>query len=269
MTFEERYYSIGRLDRLSYGDTFIHRLDPRAKVFATGLFLLTVVSFPKYAIAPLIPFLLFPVLLMTVGEIPTWFILRKVLFVSPFALFVGIFNPFLDTRTIAVIAGLPVSAGWLSFGSILVKFLLTTGAALLLVATTSFPGVCHALRRLGFPSLFVSQLLFLYRYLFVLTEEAMRIARARDMRSFGTRGSGTAVFVRLVGILFLRTVDRAERIYCAMLSRGFQGDIPTLTRSRMAGKDLAFMAATAIFLGVFRFYPVTEGIGRLAQGLFR
>jgi cobalt/nickel transport system permease protein len=225
MTFDERYFTIGRLGRLPYGDTFVHRLDPRIKVVATLLFLLTVVSFPPYEVAALIPFFLFPVLLMTLGEIPAWFILRKILFVSPFALLIGIFNPFLDTRTVAVIAGLPISAGWMSFVSILLKFVLTTGAALLLVATTSFPGICHALRRLDFPSLFVSQLLFLYRYLFVLAEEAMRIARARDIRSFGRRGSGVAVFVRLVGVLFLRTVDRAERIYCAMLSRGFQGDL--------------------------------------------
>jgi cobalt/nickel transport system permease protein len=62
-------------------------------------------------------------------------------------------------------------------------------------------------------------------------------------------------------------VDRAERIYDAMLSRGFRGDIPTLTRSRMAAADLVFMAAMILFLGTFRFFPMTEGIGRIAQGL--
>lgn len=266
MTFDERYHAIGRLDRLSYGDTFVHRLDPRVKAAATLLFLVTVISFPPYDVAALLPFFLFPVLLATLGGIPAGFILRKILFVSPFALMIGIFNPLLDTRTAAVVGGLPLSAGWLSFFSLLLKFVLTTGAALLLVATTSFPAICHALRRLGFPSLFVSQLLFLYRYLFVLTEEAMRITRARDMRSFGSRGMGLRVFVRLIGVLFLRTVDRAERIYAAMLSRGFEGDIPTLRRSRLLPRDLAFLTVTAVLLGLFRYYPVTEGIGRLAQG---
>jgi cobalt/nickel transport system permease protein len=267
MTFDEKYFDIGRLDRLAYRDTCVHRLEPRAKVIATMLFLVTVISFPKYEVAALVPFFLFPVLLLTLGGIPARFILRKVLLVSPFALLIGIFNPLLDTRTAVVIVGVPLSAGLLSFFSILLKFALTVSATLLLIATTSFPGVCHAFRRLGFPSLFVSQLLFLYRYLFVLLEEAMRIIRARDMRSFGTRGAGMKVFARLVGILFLRTVDRAERIYDAMLSRGFRGDIPTLKRSRMAAADLAFMAAAAAFLGVFRFFRVTEGIGRVAQGL--
>ena len=95
----------------------------------------------------------------------------------------------------------------------------------------------------------------------------MRIVRARDMRSFGRRGAGMKVFARLIGILFLRTVDRAERIYYAMLSRGFRGDIPSLKRSRLAAADLAFMAATIALLGVFRFFRITEGIGRLAQEL--
>ena len=97
----------------------------------------------------------------------------------------------------------------------------------------------------------------------------MRIIRAREMRSFGSRGTGMKVFVRLIGILFLRTMDRAERIYYAMLSRGFQGDIPSLKRSRIAFRDLAFMAITIAFLAVFRFFPITEGIGRVAQELFR
>jgi cobalt/nickel transport system permease protein len=269
MTFDERYFAIGRLDRLSYGDSCVHRLDPRGKVIATGLFLLTVVSFPKYAIAPLIPFFLFPVLMTTLGGIPARFILWKILIVSPFALGIGLFNPLLDARTVTVVPGFVVSAGWLSFLSILLKFALTVSAALLLVATTSFPGVCHALRRLGLPALFVSQLLFLYRYLFVLMEEAMRITRARDTRSFGGRGAGVRIYVRLVGVLFLRTVDRAERVYQAMLSRGFRGDIPTLGRSRMAAGDLVCLAVAAALLGVFRFCPVTEGIGRLAEGWFR
>jgi len=135
------------------------------------------------------------------------------------------FRPLLDTGTVAVISGIPISAGFISFLSILLKFALTISTALLLIATTSFPGVCHALRKLGFPSLFVSQLLFLYRYIFVLMEEAMRITRARDMQSFGGRGAGVT--------------------------------------------DLVYVATVIVFLAVFRFFRITEGIGSFAQGLLR
>ncbi|MCI0482113.1 MAG: cobalt ECF transporter T component CbiQ, partial [Candidatus Dadabacteria bacterium] len=207
------------------------------------------------------PFFLFPVLSMTLGDIPLGFVLRKMIAVSPFAIFVGIFNPFLDTTTVLHLFGFPVSAGMVSFISIVVKFTLSISAAILLVATTSFPGVGYALQRLGMPSLFTTQLVFLYRYMFVLMEEAMRIIRARDMRSFGHRGSGVNVFIRLIGMLFVRTVGRAERIYNAMLSRGFQGDIRPIKQYRFTVNDLLFMLFTLAFLTACRFLPVTEMVG--------
>jgi cobalt/nickel transport system permease protein len=268
MTFDEKYYNIGLIDQLSYKDTFVHRLDPRAKLIATLLFLFTVISFSKYEIAALLPFFLYPMLLMTIGEIPFMFIFKKVLLVSPFAVFIGIFNPLLDSGQVSIFQGLTISAGWLSFFSIILKFTLTVSTALLLIATTSFPAVCHALRQLRLPSLFVSQLSFLYRYIFVLMEETMRIVRARNMRSYGQRGKGIRTFVRIVGILFIRTVERAERIYNAMLSRGFQGDMPALKRFHIKTGDVIFALAVAAFLFIFRFYPATQILGRFVQGVF-
>lgn len=268
MTFDEQYYNIGYLDRLSYQNTFVHRLDPRIKLITTLLFLFTVISFGKYEVTALFPFFLFPVILLTTGEIPLGFILKKVAIVSPFAIFIGIFNPVLDAAQVAVLPGLNLSAGWFSFTSILLKFLLTVSTALLLISTTSFPSVCHALRQMGLPSLFVSQLLFLYRYIFVLAEETMRIVRARDMRSFGRKGTGIKVFIRIAGVLFLRTVERAERIYFAMLARGFQGDMPTYKRYHITLPDLVFAGSVTVYLFVFRFYPVSEIIGHFFQELF-
>jgi cobalt/nickel transport system permease protein len=267
MSFEASYSGIGRLDRLSYGDTVVHRLDPRAKVVVTMLFAVAVVSFPKYEVLSLLPFFLFPILIGALGDIPAGFIVKKVAAVSPFALFVGVFNPLFDPGVVTIARGIPISAGWISFASILVKFALTISAALLLIATTSFPGICRGLRRLGLPALFVSQLLFLYRYLFVLMEEAMRVVRARDMRSFGTRGAGVGVFVRIVGTLFMRTVERAERIYGAMLARGFRGEVPSMRRETLRPSDAVFVLAAGSFFALCRLVPVPQTIGRLVGRL--
>ncbi len=267
MSFETAYSGIGRLDRLSYRDTAVHRLDPRAKVIATILFVVTVVSFPKYEVLSLLPFFLFPVLLSTLGDIPAGLIAAQVAAVSPFAVFIGIFNPLIDPRTVSIAPGMSVSAGWISFASILLKFALTISAALLLIATTSFPGICRGLRRLGVPALFVSQLLFLYRYLFVLMEEGMRTARARDNRSFGGRGTGVRVFSRIVGTLFLRTVERAERIYAAMLSRGFRGEVPSIRREEIRMSDILFVLAAGSFFALCRIVPVPAAIGNYLRGL--
>ncbi len=115
ITFDKAYFNLGYLDTLSYRDTFVHRLDPRAKLIATILFIVTVVSFPKYEITGLLPFFLYPVLVFSLGDIPVAFILKKVLFVSSFAAFVGIFNPLLDRQTLYSAFGISVSGGWVSF----------------------------------------------------------------------------------------------------------------------------------------------------------
>jgi cobalt/nickel transport system permease protein len=267
MTFDGEYFNIGYLDRLSYQNTVIHRLDPRGKVITTMLFVITVISYPKYEVMSLIPFFIFPVLLLSLSDTPFLLIMKKVLFVSPFALFIGIFNPFFDAGTVVLWRNIHISAGWISLLSIMMKFTLTISAALLLIATTSFPGICTALQRLAVPALFTSQLLFLYRYIFVLMEEAMRMARARDLRTFGAHGTGIKVFVRLIGLLFIRTVERAERIYQAMLSRCFTGDVLSAKQYRFRLSDAAFVSMTIIFLVGLRIFNVTEMIGRFVQGL--
>src|SRR4030042_5550111 len=184
MTFDIEYFNIGYLDTRSYKNTFVHRLDPRVKLFVSFIFILFVVSFPKYELSGLMPFFIYPVFLLTAGDIPLKAIVKKVLFVSPFAIFIGIFNPLIDTNVIIKLFGVPVTGGWVSFFSIIVKFILTVSTALLLIAVTSFPGICEALERLKLPKIFVVQLLFLYRYLFVLFEETLRMVRAREARSF-------------------------------------------------------------------------------------
>ncbi len=266
--FDKEYFNLGYLDALSYRDTAVHRLDPRAKLIAAVLFIVTVVSFPKHEVAGLLPFLLFPVLLFSLADVPVKFILKKVLLLSSFAFFIGIFNPVIDRRIVYSLLGVPVSAGWISFLSIMLKFFLTISCALLLIATTSFPGICHALQKLGMPEVFISQLLFLYRYLFVLAEETMRLVRARDMRSFGNKGRGIGAFVSLTGTLFLRSVERAERIYQAMLSRGFTGRLHSVRSYHFSRADAAFLCFTAVLLYIFRAYDVVGVIGRLSMRVF-
>ncbi|MFZ5774175.1 MAG: cobalt ECF transporter T component CbiQ [Thermodesulfobacteriota bacterium] len=267
MPLDAALLNLGQLDRLAGRRTLVHGLDPRAKVAATTAFILATVSMPKHELAPLMPLFLFPVVMASLAEVPLRFLAKRVALVSPFALFVGMFNPFFDTAVAGVLLGVPISGGWLSFASILVKFSLTVSAALLLIATTSFPGVCQALRDLGAPPLFVSQLLFLHRYLFVLLEEAMRMSRARELRAFGGQGLGMRVAGRIIGVLFIRTVERSERIYRAMLCRGFHGDIPVGRRHRPGWPDLLFLALTAGWLFACRFLPLTHMAGRLAQGV--
>jgi cobalt/nickel transport system permease protein len=265
-SLEEGVYDLGRLDRLAYLDTPVHRLDPRAKVMTTIVYLLCVVSFGKYEVLPMVPFLLYPVFTAAEGGLPFGFLLRKIVAVAPFAVFVGLFNPLLDRAVIAEVAGVGISAGWVSFASILARFFLTTIAALTLVATTGMGGVCSALERLGLPDVLATQTLLLYRYIFVLGGETMRMARARALRSLGNRGMGMRVYVNMLGHLLLRTYARATRVYQAMLARGFDGRVRVTRTLRFTLRDAVYTVGWSVAFAVFRLYDVPLVLGRLLMG---
>jgi len=93
--------ALDRLDRLARLDTSIHRVDPRAKVIATAVFIVCVVSYGKYDLLGLLPFALFPVIMATEGGLPLGFLGRLLLVVSPFALVLGAFNPLFDREVVA------------------------------------------------------------------------------------------------------------------------------------------------------------------------
>jgi cobalt/nickel transport system permease protein len=258
-----------RLDRLAAGDTAIHRLDPRAKVLATLVFMISVVSFGRYEFTALMPFFIFPAVVIALADLPLGYLAGKVFLVCPFALLVGLFNPIFDRAVLLQIGALGISGGWISCASIVVRAALTVSAAIILVAVTGFPAICRALELLGMPKAFALQLLFLYRYIFVLTEEGGRASRARELRSCGKKGRGVASYSSLLGHLLLRTWLRAERIHMAMLARGFTGAFHSTQRSRLGPAELLFFLGwTGLFIA-FRLHNAPRLLGTLVTGLFR
>jgi len=107
------------------------------------------------------------------------------------------------------------------------------------------------------------QLLFLYRYLFLLAEESGRLRRARDLRGIGARGRTLRVAAAALGVLFTRTLDRAERIYQAMAARGFDGTIRQLRTLQFRRTDALFLAGVAGGALALRLLPVTVWLGSL------
>jgi cobalt/nickel transport system permease protein len=257
------------LDRLALGDTALHRLDPRAKVMVTILFIISVVSYGKYDLTALFPFFIFPVVMISLGNLPVGFIVKKVLFLTPFVLLIGIFNPVFDREVLVQLGPVGISGGWISCASIVVRAMLTLGAAFILVGLTGFPAICGALERMGMPRVLAVQFLFLYRYIFVLTEEGARTSRARELRSFGKKGLGMKAFGSLVGHLLLRTWQRAERIHMAMLARGFAGEFQTRRAFRFGAREYLFLAGCAAVFMVLRFWNLSEILGSVVTGIFQ
>ncbi|MFH1460152.1 MAG: cobalt ECF transporter T component CbiQ [Candidatus Omnitrophota bacterium] len=265
----KNYFDIGYMDTLAQGSSFLHRLDPRAKLITTILFIMSVVSFSKYTTLAFMPFFLYPVFLIAAGGLPAGYLLTKVLLVAPFAVLLGIFNPLIDRQIIFYIGTIGISGGWVSFISVLLRFLLTVTAALLLVALTGFNAVCEALLKMGVPKPFVMQLLFFYRYLFVLTDEAQRMERARALRSFHSGFMRYTTFISLLGHLLLRTLARAERIYHAMCCRGFTGHIYRVTSVKSTGKDICFVLGWGFLFVFFRVYNIPLTLGEIIVRFFK
>ncbi len=255
--------TIGYLDTLARGRSVIHRLDPRAKLLTTLVFIVTVVSFDKYQVSAMVPFVLFPIVLMVLGEVPPGYLLKRLLWAAPFAVLVGVFNPLLDRQTLLQIGTVEISGGWISFVSILLRFFLTVLAALALVATTGFHTLCLALEKIGVPNIFVMQLMFLYRYAFVLAEEAARMVRAWQLRAPLHKAMSMGTFSTVLGSLFLRTTARAQRLYQGMCCRGFDGQIHTYGRLRWKTADTLFLAGCVMLFLILRFTNPAMLLGRL------
>lgn len=258
-----------RLELLAGGSSWIHALDARAKVLVTLFFVLAVVSYGRYELASLFPFFFFPAVMIGFSNLPPLYLLGKIALLCPLFLLVGLFNPVFDTDVLVQIGQWGISGGWISLASLLIRSLLTVGAAFILVGTTGFTAVCQALERLGIPKLFAVQLLFLHRYIFVLADETGRASRARELRSCGKKGLGVASFGSLVGHLLLRTLQRAERIHTAMLARGFTGRFHAHRQSRFGTVEFCFVLGWSSLFVIMRIYNISGTLGALITGIFQ
>ena len=167
------------------------------------------------------------------------------------------------------VGALVVTAGWISFLSIVLRGLLSVQALLVLISSTGYYGLCRSMQRLGVPAVFTTQLLFVYRYLYVLIEEAAAMQQARDARSFGRKSYPLKVWGTLVGQLLIRTFDRAERISRAMLARGFTGRIPEGVFECPAWKirDTLFLAVWCSAFVLLRLCRPAENLSMLINNL--
>jgi cobalt/nickel transport system permease protein len=252
---------VNAFDRYHHGHSLLHRLDPRVKVLITVAFILSNALLPDGAWAAFglaWGFVLFANLLSGLGA---GFTLRRSFIVLPFVLaaltvLVSVPGNVLARFSLGGLGLAVTDAGLVRFLSILVRSWLSIQMAILLVGVTEFPDLIHALAHLRVPAILTTIIAFLYRYLFVLTNEVMRLMRARQARSAAAAGgrSGRDVWWRarvagnMTGQLFLRSYERSDRIYNAMLARGYRGQLLTLNPHEMKPGDWAVAAVALMSL---------------------
>jgi cobalt/nickel transport system permease protein len=249
------------IDRFAMGDSPIHRLDARAKLVAVLGYTVVLISFDRYAVAGLAPMAVMPLAMLWFGRVPVWFALRRVAILSPFILMLVLMSPIYDRRPHDVAFGPwhdAIAGGWLTAADVAIKFALSVLALTAMMCTTRFTLLLEAMRRLGMPQVVVMQLGFLYRYIFVLIDEAMRVRRARDFRgaALAPLGRRLAATGGVIGTLFVRTLDRSQRIHLAMTARGYSGEPHSLSHLHFARADAAMLIVVSLYLAACRWgYP--------------
>lgn len=251
-------------DRHVAGDSFLHRMDARAKLVMALGFIFSAISTPVARWDIFVALGVLIVVAIALSGLSPRLVFWRSLLALPFTLAAA---PVLFRHTGAELLTVPVF-GWTAtdtglefFGSILLRSWLSVLCATILTATTEPDMLLRGLRSFGVPKLLVGTIAFMWRYVFVIAEEAQRLMVGRAARSARvTKGHGGSLAWRgkvagnMVGSLFLRSLNRSERVYVAMLSRGYNGEMRSLERFTLTQRDIVVAAATVSVAALIQAY---------------
>jgi cobalt/nickel transport system permease protein len=227
------------------GTSPLHRARPQCKIAATLLFVLAVVATPREAFWAFALYGLLLAGLATVARIPPATLARRLLIELPFLAF-ALFLPIVGHGERVEVLGMPLAVGGLwGAWNILVKGTLGVTASAILAATTPVPELLGGLERLRLPSTLTVIAGFMVRYADVIADEVRRMRIARVSRGHDPRWIWHARAVAAsAGTLFIRSYERGERVYLAMVSRGYTGSMPVL--QDLAASRAQWLAALSV-----------------------
>jgi cobalt/nickel transport system permease protein len=231
-----------RVDQWSRGSSPLHSRDPRAKIGALLVFLVVLTTTPANAAITLAIDAALLVAGILIAGLPLFSLLLRAMVVLPFSLTFGLLSWLAGDR-------------WRAIG-LIEKSYLSAVAMLLVIGVTPLPALLTGLERLGAPRILVLVAQFLYRYLFVISEQAQHMRLAAASRQGDPRFHRKGRFRAAAGalaVLFARSYYRAEGIHRAMLARAFTGRFPLLHSLRFRLADAIFVCATSGFLILVRF----------------
>ena len=243
------------IDQYSDRNSFIHRLDPRTKLIFTLLFILVLVLTPPNSWPAFAFYLLLIATLILFSKVPILYILKRSLVIMPFVLLITIFIPFFKEGEVAGSYNIWLWQVSVTYNglhvlcNVLIKAWLSILSLILLTSTTKLANLLKGLEQLRMPRIMVMILSFMYRYIFVLVDEVIRMKQARDSRNFGgSRLWQMRTIGNMTGTLFIRSYERGERVYAAMVARGFDGQTRTLDRLNFRKADAYFGISLSLVL---------------------
>ncbi|HEY3744095.1 MAG TPA: energy-coupling factor transporter transmembrane component T [Bryobacteraceae bacterium] len=229
------------LERWSRAISPVHQRDARIKLLAALIFLIVVATTPPLAWRCFVTYAAVLIAATLIARLPIAAVLSRAALVVPFCIVFGITTWVLGDHARAL--------------GLLEKAFLSAWTALWLAATTPLPRLLKAAEWYGVPRLLILVIQFLYRYLFVLSEQAQHMRHAAACRA-GSQGAARSLFRAAAGalaVLFARSYQRADGIYRAMQSRGFTGSFPAVALGRLTVADAAFLLLAVVPVIAVRF----------------
>ena len=208
-------------------DSPLHRLPPEVKIAATLLFTIIVVVTPREHFAAFGGYAALIVLVAAMARVRPGWLVKRATIELPFVL-LALWLPFAGHGERITWLGLSLSVdGLYGAWNIFIKGTLGVLASLLLAASTTMRDLILGLDRLRCPQVFTQIATFMLRYIDILADDARRMRIARLSRGYDPRFFWQVkAFAVSIGALFLRAFERGERVYLAMLSRGYTGRLP-------------------------------------------
>jgi cobalt/nickel transport system permease protein len=230
----------------SDGDSLAHRLDPRGKIVVAGLFAVLMAVSQSYAATP--AGLGLALIWLALARLPLKKVLPRLLVVNGFIFFLWLVLPLTYPGEVVWRLG-PLAAtrqGLVFTGLITLKSNAIIIALMALVATVPVVILGQAMHNLRLPDKLCHLLLFTYRYLYVFEQEFRRLVLAMKIRGFrpGTNLHTYRSYAYLAAMLLVRSYDRADRVFQAMLCRGFHGTFYSLRTFSWQRRDWLFGATS-------------------------
>ncbi len=238
-------------------------LHPLSRIFITFLYLLLVVSFSNYdliGLANMVLYLLFHIIWYDIS-IKT--MLKRIWPVLLLTGIIGIANPFINREVLLELEYVTITYGMVSMVTLMLKGIFCVMASYILTITVGIGQICYAFQVLHMPEEIVTMIMLMHRYLMLLIKEVERMQQAYKLRASKQKGLQFLTWGSFVGLLLLRSMDRAQEVYESMKLRGFHGKMQTSFLKSNKRASIFYIFFWGIVLFFLRMIPIFSLVGNL------
>lgn len=216
-------YEVNQLYTLATRDQWMNRIHPLVKLILTVLYLCVVVWMKGFGLKQMILAGIFPLGVLILSDLSIRKGIYRIRWILVLFVFMGLGNLIFDRDPIGQIGDFTITSGMVVFILFLFRGVYCGLTCYWLVATTTIENLCYAMRLVHVPTIIVTQIQLMYRFIGLLMKEAHQIEQAYMLRAPKQKGIHFKVWGSLLGQLLLRSIDRAQNVYESMLLRGFDG----------------------------------------------